>query len=169
MTKARIVEVAAARLNIMRVAPVHREASRSKRIEPVLVHDQHYDKFMSDVFFSDLALHEPEINLDIGPGTCAEQTAGVLTGLEPHFEDIRPSAVLVVGDVNSTLDAALCAAKRGIRDRASCLGWFLASRAQGRIEAYRRGGEPRCRIGEVCRRVVLRPRMPSQAPVGVTE
>jgi UDP-N-acetylglucosamine 2-epimerase (non-hydrolysing) len=99
----------------MKVVPVHREASRSERIEPILVHaGQHYDKFMSDVFFSDLALHETEINLGIGSGTHTRQTARVLTGLEPHLDNIRPSAVLVVGDVNPTLAAALCAVKLGI-------------------------------------------------------
>ena len=69
---------------------------------------------MSDVFFADLALGEPEIHLDAGSGTHAEQTARVLTGLEPHLSAIRPAAVVVVGDVNSTLAAALCAAKLGI-------------------------------------------------------
>ena len=114
MTKARIVEIAAARPNFMKVAPVHREAARSRRIEPILVHaGQHYDRLMSDVFFADLALGGPDIELGIGSGTHAQQTARVLTRLEPHLAAIRPSAVLVVGDVNSTLAAALCAVKLG--------------------------------------------------------
>jgi UDP-N-acetylglucosamine 2-epimerase (non-hydrolysing) len=107
-----ILEIAAARPNFMKIAPIHREASRSKRIDPILVHTgQHYDSEMSQVFFSDLSIEEPTIRLDVGSGTHAEQTAAVLVQLEPHLERIRPAAVLVVGDVNSTLAAALCAAK----------------------------------------------------------
>ena len=107
-----IVEVAAARPNFMKVAPIHRAAAHSSAIEPILVHaGQHYDAAMSAVFFSDLGLPEPDIHLAIGSGSHAEQTARVLTRLERHLVRLRPAAVLVVGDVNSTLAAALCAAK----------------------------------------------------------
>lgn len=107
-----IVEVAAARPNFMKIAPIHREASRSERIEPVLVHTgQHYDPEMSEVFISDLSIREPAIRMSVASGTHAEQTAGVLVQLEPHLDRLRPAAVLVVGDVNSTMAAALCAAK----------------------------------------------------------
>ena len=110
-----IVEVAAARPNFMKVAPIHRVLSRSTNLEPILVHaGQHYDQAMSDIFFSDLEMGEPDIHLDAGSGTHAEQTARVLLGLEPHLIEIRPAAVVVVGDVNSTLAAALCAAKLDI-------------------------------------------------------
>jgi UDP-N-acetylglucosamine 2-epimerase (non-hydrolysing) len=110
-----ILEVAAARPNFMKIAPIHREASRSERIQPLLVHTgQHYDSVMSEVFFSDLSIEEPTIRLNVGSGTHAEQTAAVLVQLEPHLERLRPEAVLVVGDVNSTLAAALCAAKLNI-------------------------------------------------------
>jgi UDP-N-acetylglucosamine 2-epimerase (non-hydrolysing) len=110
-----IVEVAAARPNFMKIAPIHREALRSKWIDPILVHTgQHYDPEMSEVFFSDLSLAEPTIQMNVGSGTHAEQTAAVLVQLEPHLERLRPAAVLVVGDVNSTLAAALCAAKLNI-------------------------------------------------------
>jgi UDP-N-acetylglucosamine 2-epimerase (non-hydrolysing) len=110
-----IVEIAAARPNFMKVAPIHRALTRSTSLEPVLVHaGQHYDRGMSEVFFADLEMDEPDIRLDAGSGTHAEQTARVLVGLEPHLMAIRPAAVVVVGDVNSTLAAALCAAKLDI-------------------------------------------------------
>jgi UDP-N-acetylglucosamine 2-epimerase (non-hydrolysing) len=115
VSKHRIVEVAAARPNFMKVAPIHRVLTESGRLEPILVHaGQHYDTSMSAVFFADLEMNEPDIRLDAGSGTHAEQTARVLTGLEPHLMAIRPAAVIVVGDVNSTLAAALCAAKLDI-------------------------------------------------------
>ena len=96
----------------MKIAPIHRCAMSSALIEPVLVHaGQHYDATMSDIFFSDLCIDEPAIHLDIGSGSHAEQTSRVLTRLEPELVRIRPAAVVVVGDVNSTLGAALCAAK----------------------------------------------------------
>ena len=107
-----ILEITAARPNFMKIAPIHREASHSERIEPILVHTgQHFDSEMSAVFFSDLSIEEPTIRLNVGSGTHAQQTAKVLVQLEPHLERLRPAAVLVVGDVNSTLAAALCAAK----------------------------------------------------------
>ena len=112
MPRQRIVEIAAARPNFMKVAPIHRVAVDSAVIEPILIHTgQHYDPLMSDVFFSDLALDLPDIGLGVGSGTHAEQTARVLERLEPHLDRIRPRAVVVVGDVNSTLAAALCAVK----------------------------------------------------------
>ena len=110
-----ILEIAAARPNFMKIAPIHREASHSKRIDPILVHTgQHYDSGMSEIFFSDLSIDEPTIRLNVGSGTHAQQTAKVLVQLEPHLERLRPAAVLVVGDANSTLAAALCAAKLNI-------------------------------------------------------
>jgi UDP-N-acetylglucosamine 2-epimerase (non-hydrolysing) len=112
MPIARIVEIAAARPNFMKVAPIHRVAAASRVLEPILIHTgQHYDPFMTDVFFADLGLSAPEVSLEVGPGTHAEQTARVLERLEPHLLRIRPTAVVVVGDVNSTLAAALCAVK----------------------------------------------------------
>jgi UDP-N-acetylglucosamine 2-epimerase (non-hydrolysing) len=115
VSRQRIVEIAAARPNFMKVAPIHRLALASASIEPILIHTgQHYDPLMSEVFFSDLDLAEPEIGLNVGAGTHSQQTARVLERLEPHLERIRPKAVVVVGDVNSTLAGALCAAKLNI-------------------------------------------------------
>ena len=115
MPKKKIVEVAAARPNFMKIAPVHRALAGSDILDPVLVHaGQHYDPQMSDVFFRDLDLPEPDIHLTSGSGSHATQTAEVLQGLEPHLIEIQPAAVVVVGDVNATLASALCAVKLGV-------------------------------------------------------
>ncbi len=99
----------------MKLAPLHRILSESAHLDPVLIHTgQHYDAAMSEVFFSDLSLSEPDVQLGVGPGSHAQQTARVMLELEPHLVALAPSAVIVVGDVNSTLGAAVCAAKLGI-------------------------------------------------------
>jgi UDP-N-acetylglucosamine 2-epimerase len=78
----------------------------------VLIHTgQHYDARMSDVFFTDLGLPEPDVNLRVGSGTHGEQTAAVITGVERELTTRRPALLVVYGDVNSTLGAALAAAK----------------------------------------------------------
>ena len=79
-----------------------------------LIHTgQHYDAAMSDVFFRDLGLPEPDVNLGVGSGSHATQTAALMVALEPAFLDPQPALVVVYGDVNSTLAAALVAAKLG--------------------------------------------------------
>ena len=94
----------------MKIAPVW--GALRDRADLRLVHTgQHYDHNMSAAFFSDLGLPEPDINLGIGSGTHAEQTAGVMTEYEAELSGHEPDAVIVVGDVNSTLAAALVAAK----------------------------------------------------------
>jgi len=75
---------------------------------------QHYDAAMSDSFFRDLGIPEPDVNLGVGSGSHAVQTAEVLRGIEPVMLDWKPDAVVVVGDVNSTVAAAMAAAKLGI-------------------------------------------------------
>lgn len=100
----------------MKVAPIMAAAAewRSSRVrfEQVLVHTgQHYDATMSDVFFRDLALPAPDYSLGVGSGSHARQTAAVLKRLEPVLVDTAPDLVVTVGDVNSTLAAALCAVK----------------------------------------------------------
>jgi len=98
----------------MKAAPVHR-AFRAVGIEHELVHTgQHYDEAMSKVFFEQLGMPRPVVDLGVGSGSHAEQTAAVLIGLERVFLERKPAAVLVVGDVNSTMAAALVAAKLGI-------------------------------------------------------
>ncbi len=85
-------------------------------IDPVLVHTgQHYDENMSGVFFKELGIHQPNHNLGVGSGTHTWQTAQVMLALEPLLLDLRPDLILVVGDVNSTVAAALVATKLQIR------------------------------------------------------
>lgn len=107
----RIIVVAGARPNFIKVAPVMRAFERSN-IQAQLVHTgQHYDELMSDVFFTDLDIPEPAWSLGVGSGTHAVQTASAMVKLEELFAAECPDVVMVVGDVNSTLAGALAAAK----------------------------------------------------------
>jgi UDP-N-acetylglucosamine 2-epimerase (non-hydrolysing) len=107
--------VGGARPNFMKVAPLLRELRSRDSLETFLVHTgQHYDRSMSESFFSELGIREPDVNLAVGSGTHAEQTAQVLSRIEPHLLEWRADAVAVVGDVNSTLAATLAAVKLGI-------------------------------------------------------
>jgi UDP-N-acetylglucosamine 2-epimerase (non-hydrolysing) len=111
----RLLHVAGARPNFMKVAALM-HAGAARGVEQVLVHTgQHYDASMSDVFFADLELPRPDHHLGVGGGSHAEQTAKVMTCLEPLIARERPDWVVVVGDVNSTLAAALTAAKLNIK------------------------------------------------------
>jgi UDP-N-acetylglucosamine 2-epimerase (non-hydrolysing) len=88
---------------------------RPDRLAPLLVHTgQHYDAAMSDVFFDQLGMPKPDIHLGIGPGSHATQTAGIMVAMERVVADTAPQLLLVVGDVNSTIAAAVVAAKAGI-------------------------------------------------------
>jgi UDP-N-acetylglucosamine 2-epimerase (non-hydrolysing) len=99
----------------MKVAPLLRAMHARPGIDALLVHTgQHYDAAMSDAFFRDLGMPEPDVNLGVGSGSHASQTADVLRGIEPVLLDWKPDAVVVVGDVNSTIAAALAAVKLGI-------------------------------------------------------
>ena len=109
-----VAHVVGARPNFMKAAPVI-AALRARGIPQVVVHTgQHYDALMSDVFFRDLGLPEPDVNLGVGSGSHAVQTAAIMTALETTFADLRPSLAIVYGDVNSTLAAAVVAAKVGL-------------------------------------------------------
>ncbi len=112
----KILSVVGTRPNFMKVAPIVRALeSRKDAFEHVLVHTgQHYDLEMSEIFFDELGVGEPDHRLDVGSGTHARQTARVMERLEPVLLAERPDVVLVVGDVNSTLAAALVAVKLGI-------------------------------------------------------
>ncbi len=100
----------------MKVAPVIRAARAHSGFSQVLVHTgQHYDHAMSDAFFRDLDLPEPDINLEVGSGTHAVQTGRIMMEFEPVIGRERPDWVLVYGDVNSTVACALVAAKSGVR------------------------------------------------------
>jgi UDP-N-acetylglucosamine 2-epimerase (non-hydrolysing) len=106
-----VVHVAGARPNFPKAAPVIR-ALADRGVSQRLVHTgQHYDESMSQVFFRQLGLPEPDVNLGVGSGTHGRQTAAIMSGLEELFEQWRPALVVVYGDVNSTLAAALVAAK----------------------------------------------------------
>ncbi|MEP6657157.1 MAG: UDP-N-acetylglucosamine 2-epimerase (non-hydrolyzing) [Betaproteobacteria bacterium] len=108
--------VVGARPNFMKMAPILQAfAAAVPPIAALLVHTgQHYDAAMSDQLFADLRLPAPDINLGVGSGTHAVQTADVMRRFEPLLDEHAPSCVLVVGDVNSTLACSLVAAKRGI-------------------------------------------------------
>jgi UDP-N-acetylglucosamine 2-epimerase (non-hydrolysing) len=116
--------VAGARPNFMKIAPLIRairardEAPRQDqpRIKYRLVHTgQHYDQRMSEVFFSELGIPTPDINLGVGSGSHAVQTAGVMTSFEPVCLEEKPEWVVVVGDVNSSMACTLVASKLGIK------------------------------------------------------
>jgi UDP-N-acetylglucosamine 2-epimerase (non-hydrolysing) len=110
--RAHVLCVAGARPNFMKVAPVLRELRAREGILAPLVHTgQHYDRAMSDGFFEELGIPAPDFNLGVGSGSHAEQTAQVLVGMERVLQELRPDAVVVVGDVNSTVAATLAAAK----------------------------------------------------------
>jgi UDP-N-acetylglucosamine 2-epimerase (non-hydrolysing) len=109
----RVVVVVGARPNFMKVAPIL--WTMRDRLEALLVHTgQHYDRRMSDAFFEELDIPTPDVNLGIGSGSHAEQTAQVMLAFEPWLLGNRCDAVVVVGDVNSTLACSLVAAKLGI-------------------------------------------------------
>jgi UDP-N-acetylglucosamine 2-epimerase (non-hydrolysing) len=112
---AKILSVVGARPNFMKIAPIAAEIRKVPSFQHRLVHSgQHYDVLLSGSFFSDLGLPEPDVNLQVGSGSHAAQTAEVMKRLEPVLLDFRPDLVLVVGDVNSTLAGAITAAKLGI-------------------------------------------------------
>jgi len=107
--------VVGARPNFMKVAPIIEALKPFPEIQHFLVHSgQHYDKSLSGDFFTDLEMPVPDVNLEVGSGSHAVQTAEVMKRIEPVLLDYSPHMVLVVGDVNSTLATALTAAKLGI-------------------------------------------------------
>ena len=111
---ARIAHITGARPNFPKAAPVIRALSRHA-VDQVLVHTgQHYDQQMSQIFFDELDLPKPDINLGVGSGSHAEQTATIMVALERLFLEAPPDLVVVYGDVNSTLAAALVASKLGL-------------------------------------------------------
>ena len=112
----KIVNVVGARPNLVKIAPLLREMRRHPEIEPILVHTgQHYDEKLSEIFFRQMGIPEPNVNLEVGSGSQAWQTGEILKRIEPVFLEYRPALVLVVGDVNSTVAASLAAVKLGIQ------------------------------------------------------
>ena len=113
MTSPQVTLIAGARPNFMKVKPVL-DALEARGIATELVHTgQHYDAAMSDVFFDELGIRTPDHHLGVGSGSHASQTGALMTGFEDYVEQRRPQAVLVFGDVNSTVACALVAAKAG--------------------------------------------------------
>lgn len=107
----KLLHVVGARPNFPKLAPVHR-AARQRGIEQVVVHTgQHYDSALSGDFFRDLDIPEPDINLGVGSGSHAAQTARILERIEPVLIEQKPDWVVVYGDVNSTMAAAIVASK----------------------------------------------------------
>src|SRR3974390_444243 len=115
-TPLKIFSIVGARPNLPKIAPLMREMQRHSEIEPLLVHTgQHYDEKLSDIFFRQMGIPAPHVNLDVGSGSHAAQTAEILKRVEPVLLDLKPDLVLVVGDVNSTIAVSLAAVKLGIR------------------------------------------------------
>jgi len=113
----KVINVAGARPNFMKVAPIVAAMERRQaEFQPLLIHTgQHYDESMSEAFFRDLKMPEPEVYLGVGSASHAAQTAAIMRAFEPVVMKEKPDWVLVVGDVNSTLACALVCAKLGIK------------------------------------------------------
>ncbi|MCC6865614.1 MAG: UDP-N-acetylglucosamine 2-epimerase (non-hydrolyzing) [Ignavibacteria bacterium] len=108
----KIAIIAGARPNFIKIAPLIKELSKVKQFSVKLIHTgQHYDPVMSDIFFKELNIKKPAINILSGSGSHAVQTAKIMQGLEQVFIKLKPSVVIVVGDVNSTLSAAIVTSK----------------------------------------------------------
>jgi len=100
----------------MKIAPIMRAFDENGQFETLLVHTgQHYDENMSKLFFDELGIPKPDINLEVGFGSHATQTAEIMTKFEPVVLEFKPDYVLVVGDVNSTIACGLVAVKLGIK------------------------------------------------------
>ena len=113
--KIQISSIVGARPNFVKMAPILEEAGRRSSFQCRLIHTgQHYSPEMSATFFDELGMPAPDVNLEIGSGSHTEQAARVMLRLEAEFNEWRPDLVLVVGDVNSTMAAALVASKLGI-------------------------------------------------------
>ena len=111
----KIINIVGARPNLPKIAPLMRSMQRHPEIEPILVHTgQHYDEALSDIFFRQMGIPTPHVNLEVGSGSHAAQTAEVLKRVEPVLIEHQPDLVLVVGDVNSTIAVSLAAVKLGI-------------------------------------------------------
>ena len=106
--------IGGARPNFVKIAPLHADLKKGTEWAVRLVHTgQHYDDNMSAVFFRELGIPEPDVNLNVGSGTHAEQTAAIMVAYERLCRDSRPDWTIVVGDVNSTMACASCAPSLG--------------------------------------------------------
>jgi len=111
-----VMLVAGARPNFVKLAPLYHALARRPRVRLACVHTgQHYDDAMSGAFFRELEIPDPEVNLEVGPGSHAQQTGTIMIRFEPILRQFAPRWVVVFGDVNSTVACALVAAKVGVR------------------------------------------------------
>lgn len=111
----RIVSVVGARPQFVKLAPVHQSLTR-RGVDHIIIHTgQHYDEQLSDIFFKELVIPTPDINLHIGSQTHALQTAKMIEALEPHIIDLAPDWVIAYGDTNSTLACAIVCSKLPFR------------------------------------------------------
>src|SRR5712671_2394779 len=106
-----VLTVVGARPQFIKASPVSRALRAVGITERMLHTGQHYNKTMSQIFFDELQIDEPAVNLNVGSGTHAEQTAAIMVGVEKELRDHSTDALVVYGDTNSTLGAALAAAK----------------------------------------------------------
>ncbi len=118
----KLMLIAGARPNFMKIAPLmkaiarHNDAGKAPTLHPVLVHTgQHYDEKMSEVFFRELGIPAPDVNLEVGSGSHAAQTAHIMLRFEPVLLEHKPDWLIVVGDVNSTMACTLVASKLGVK------------------------------------------------------
>lgn len=112
----KVICVCGARPNFMKIAPIMKAFGENGSFETLLVHTgQHYDENMSKLFFDELNIPKPDINLGVGSGSHAVQTAEIMRQFEPVMLDFKPDYVLVVGDVNSTIACGLVAVKLGVK------------------------------------------------------
>ena len=112
----KIINIVGARPNFVKIAPIMDALITRGDINALLVHTgQHYDSKMSDLFFRQLHIPEPDLNLGVGSGSHATQTAEIMKSFEPVVLEHKPDAVLVVGDVNSTIACGLVAVKLGVK------------------------------------------------------
>jgi UDP-N-acetylglucosamine 2-epimerase (non-hydrolysing) len=112
----KITHVVGARPNFMKAAPVMAALAKRPNVRQALVHTgQHFNVNMSDVFFEQLGMQAPDVNLQVGSGTHAQQTAEIMSRFEPVVSEQQPDLVLVYGDVNSTVAAAMVCSKLGVR------------------------------------------------------
>lgn len=115
MSNMLIYLVAGARPNFMKIAPIVRALQAQQALSFKIIHTgQHYDREMNDVFFEELGIPQPDVFMGAGGGSHAQQTAKIMVGFEELCNNARPDAVLVVGDVNSTLACSIVAKKQGI-------------------------------------------------------
>jgi UDP-N-acetylglucosamine 2-epimerase (non-hydrolysing) len=106
----KILNIVGARPNLPKIAPLMHEMQRHPEIDAILVHTgQHYDEKLSDIFFRQMGIPSPHVNLEVGSGSHAWQTAEILKRIEPVLVERKPDLVLVVGDVNSTIAVSLAA------------------------------------------------------------